>query len=237
MTINCITIDDEPTAHSVLSSYIGGVNYLNHLASFTDPIMALNFLNTNNDIHFIFLDMKMDHLSGFDFIKSMNKKIPVIITTGYVNFACESYEFDEIIDYLPKPVSFVRFLKSINKILSYQAKISNSNTVQNFKNHLILKLKDETKFLEFNDITHIQAWGNYVKVYTEKEYFLTQKKMNEIEKELNSSLQRVHKSYIVNLNKIDNISGNTISLNELKIPIGNSFKQIFMKKLNEIKHS
>jgi DNA-binding LytR/AlgR family response regulator len=238
MNLKCILVDDQPLSHDIIRTYIAKLENIELLSTFTKPTEALNYLD-NNEVDFVFLDIEMEELNGFEFIESKSKSLPVVVLSAYSKYAIESYEYREILDFMAKPISFIRFLKSINKIKSHLSNKNKTETIysahDNSSSQLIIKVKDEILLIDFSKISYIQAWGNYVKVFCENEYFLTQKKMNEIEKETTASFVRIHKSYIVNIDKISNLAGNTVVLQNTKIPIGNSFKQILLLKINELK--
>ncbi len=242
MTIKCIIVDDEPLAHVVLEKYITQVQSLELIAKCKNALEAINFLHTNS-VDLIFLDINMPDLSGIDLLKTLKYQPKVIFTTAYSEFALESYEYGAT-DYLLKPIKFDRFLKAVNRVIDLLAKTDVINEVkpQHEVGEVELEEKDNSVFLKQDnsvfkvkliDILYIEAYGNYVQVHTVDKKIVARKTMTETEKSiLNENLIRVHKSYIVNIQKIDKIHNNQIYIGSKEISIGTIYKSELMKRLN-----
>jgi len=223
MTFTCIIVDDEPLAQSVIENYLNNVPNLELKGKFDNAIEALNFLNSN-DVDLMFLDINMPELSGMDLLKTMSKRPEVILTTAYSEYAIESYELG-VSDYLLKPIALPRFLKAVNKVLDLLTKEYNYKEGGGEKpRYVFIKVDGINLKLMLEDIRYIEAYGNYLKIFSvEKMYLITDTMINFM-KQLDEDFVRVHKSYIIPLSKIEKLIGNRIHINEDQIPIGNTYK-------------
>jgi len=231
MTFSCIIVDDEPLAQSVIESYLKNVPNLELKGKFDNAIEALTFLNSNN-VDLMFLDINMPELSGMDLLKTMNKKPEVILTTAYSEYAIESYELG-VSDYLLKPIALPRFLKSVTKVIDSLTKEKNYNEGGGEKpRYVFIKVDGINLKLMLEDILYIEAYGNYLKIFTvEKMYLITDTMINFM-KQLDEDFVRVHKSYIIPLSKIEKMIGNRIHIGEDQIPIGNTYKAELKGKIS-----
>jgi len=226
MVINCIIVDDEPTSRRVLEKFIADVDFLNIIGVFNNATDALNELNNNNTIDLLFLDINMPKISGLTFYKSLQNPPDVIFTTAYSQYAVDGFEVNAI-DFLLKPFSFERFFKAVNKVLEKRNPQENNNN----ENHFLLIKSDKTlhKILS-RDVIFIEALGDYVKVYLDDKYILTNNTFTNILAMLpNSKFIRTHKSFAVNIEKINTLHGNQISVSNHSIPIGQKFKADFLE--------
>ncbi|WP_196886397.1 LytR/AlgR family response regulator transcription factor [Aureivirga sp. CE67] len=242
-TVNCIVIDDEFFARKLLIDYIEKVPHLNLLDSFDNAFYALNFVN-NNQVDLIFCDIQMPDLTGIDFVKSLNNPPAIIFTTAYAEFAIQGYELD-VVDYLMKPFSLPRFIKAVNKAceLIYLKKkteinIKNINQVsekhyskEKKSNFILVKSDRKIHKIYFDDILFIEGALEYVNFYTKEKRIMGLYSLKELEEILPKlDFMRVHKSYIVSINKINEIEGNQLLVRENKIPLGRSYKALFFKR-------
>jgi len=228
--MTCIIIEDEIPAQKILKNYLGKLPNVALLATFNAAITANTFLNTT-PVDVVFLDINLPDISGIDFVKTRKNPPAIIMTTAYPDYAASSFELDTIVDYLVKPFSFDRFLKAINKV----KRITIANEEKESSN------ADETLFLNVdktlhkivvNNITHIESDRNYITVVTKtKKLSYIDSLKNWKEKLPESTFIQVHKSFIINSNYVDKISGNEIYLKDNRIPIGRTFKQALLKKL------
>lgn len=228
MKIKCLLIDDEPQALKVLVKYISQINWLEVVAQCKNAIEALEILQ-NKSIDLIFLDIKMPNLLGTDFLKSLSNPPKVIFVTAYRDYAVESYELN-VVDYLLKPVSFERFMKAISKIKKNNENklLSNTNEfVQNTEAFVYLKVDKSMQKILLKDITHIESLKDYVKLYlTNQKTIFASQSISNMENLLSEHrFIRVHRSYMVSLDKITGYTSLSLQLNKMEIPIGRLYKQ------------
>jgi len=217
----CI-IDDEPIAHRIIEGFCENLPYLNKVGNCYDAFEGMQLLKDKR-IDLVFLDIQMPQLKGFDFLKTIHKPPQVIVTTAHKEFALEGYELN-ITDYLLKPFSFERFLRAINKVVSQNSLTRRDSQTKNLK-RLFIKGDKKTHQLHMDDVLYIQAYGNYTKIFVKEEMILSHEKISSLESILPGSLfLRVHKSFIVSINKITLIEGNRITIGGNKIPIGLTYK-------------
>lgn len=229
MKINCLIIDDEPTSQRVLEKYISDVDFLHLSGVFNNAIEVLHELKNNNTIDLLFLDVNMPKISGLTFYKSLQNPPDVIFTTAYSQYAVDGFEVNAI-DFLLKPFSFERFFMAVNKVLE-KKNINNGNGNDN--HYLLIKSNKITHKIASNSILFIEALGDYVKIYVEDKYVLTNSTFTNIFEQLPKNIfVRTHKSYAINLNKINTINGNQIAINKHLIPIGQTYKVEFLKLLS-----
>ena len=229
MMYNCIIVDDESTARNILKRYISEINYFNLIAECKNAIDATQVLK-DHKIDIIFLDIEMPKLSGLEFLKSLNKIPNVIITTAYREYAIEGYEFD-VKDYLLKPISFDRFLKAINKI----TKPLDSMDLGTNEEFTYFKSGKKNIQAYYNDILFIEGLSNYVKIKTINGIIITYEKLSELEKTLpKNKFVRIHRSYIVAINKINAYGSDFIEIDKNQLSIGNTYKDSFFNKISRL---
>ncbi|WP_299618754.1 response regulator transcription factor [uncultured Tenacibaculum sp.] len=220
--INCIIIDDEPSSQNVLEQFVESVDYLVLKKVCNHAIEAKKVLEEEK-IDLLFLDINMPLISGLEFYKSLKEPPLVIFTTAYSEYAVEGFEVNAT-DYLLKPFSFDRFLVAVNK--------AKDILTQN-GDKLLLKADKKLHLINFDDILFINSLGDYVKVYHNSNFLITYSKLSSlIERLPKNKFIQVHKSYVINFQKIDVIEGNHILIQENKIPIGQKYKSNFTNKLN-----
>jgi len=231
-----LIIEDEPLAQKVLEKYINEHPALEIAAICADALEAQQFLNTRG-IDIIFLDINLPRLSGINFLKTLSHPPLIIFTTAYPEYAVEGFELDAV-DYLVKPFSFERFLKAVNKALALLNKqVTQSNAGQAFRNDSIF-LKSEKKVYKINleDILYIEAIGDYIKVITGSKQYVVNGTLKSLQEELPpAQFLRVHKSYIIDRNKIVFFEGNYVKVSDKEIPIGASYRDDIYLKLKERK--
>lgn len=233
--INAIAIDDEPLALQLVTGYIEKTPGLNLTGCFDNPLDAIEFLN-NETVDLIFVDIQMPDLSGLEFTRSLVKGPKVIFTTAYEKYALEGFKLD-VIDYLLKPFSYEEFLKAVQKavrLISLEKKVPEQVDVNN--EFLFLKSDYKIRRINFNDILYIEGLKDYVKVFTQKSdkpvislvtLKLLESKLPEIK------FMRVHRSYIVNLEKIDTIERSRIVFGKTYIPVSEQYKDKFQEFLDK----
>ncbi len=221
--MNCIIIEDEKPAQNILKNFIKKVPNIELLNCFQTANSAYNFLK-ETEVDFIFLDINLPDILGIDFIKTIKNPPQIIITTAYPDYALDSFELETIIDYLVKPFSFDRFLKSIRKVEK-----TRTNITTKILDHTFLNIDKTLYKLFFKDILYIESDRNYVVFVTiDKKHVLIDTLKNWNSKLPEYFLQS-HKSYIVNLNHVEKISGNEVYIYKKRIPIGRTFKSDFLK--------
>ncbi len=220
--MKAIIVDDEPKAIELIKSYLIHFESIELEGTFRNALKALEFLNKEN-IELIFLDINMPHLSGISLSKMINPSTKVIFTTAYSEYAVESYEVDAI-DYLLKPVSLERFSKAMSKVLNKTAIPKNER-----EKVVTLKSGAKTHFVKPVDILYLEKEANYMIYYLVNEKIITRESIRTALKNLPDCFIQVHKSFVVNLNKIDFHDRNDISVRETLIPIGQTYKNNFLK--------
>jgi two-component system, LytTR family, response regulator len=227
----CIIIDDEPIAIKVIQEHLEKFENIECIKGYTKAIDAIEVLNTEN-VDLLFLDINMPGISGIEFLKSLSNPPKVIFTTAYRNFAVDAFELDAI-DYLVKPISFERFLKAINKFLSHaQPKQESENKTDDQKDYVILKADKKNYKIKFSEILFIESLDNYIKVHTTDFSIICYESLTAIEKELSNDFLRIHRSYIINLTKIDVFTSSYVEIGERKFTIGRNYKEDVAKRLN-----
>jgi two-component system, LytTR family, response regulator len=232
--INCIIVDDEQHAIDILVHYVKQTPHLNLTATTTNPIEALQIVATQN-VDLIFLDIQMPELSGMDFIKAINGKAKVILTTAYSEFALESYELD-VVDYLLKPVRLPRFLQAVQKAIKETEEQVEENHVPigPEDDYIFVKTESKGKLLKINlgDIDYIEGMKNYVAIFCGGKKTLVYTSMKDLEERLSKKqFIRVHKSFIIPIAKITGIEGNLLRLKNVaaEILIGDNYKADLME--------
>jgi DNA-binding LytR/AlgR family response regulator len=235
MKLRCLLIDDEPPALKVLSSHISNMNGLEIIGQCSNAIEALDILHQKKaDV--IFLDIKMPKMLGTDFLKSLSHPPKVIFVTAYRDYAVEGYELDAV-DYLVKPVSFERFVKAITKLkrMMGQETVSQSNDYNpNPEAFVYLKVDKHMQKVFINEIIYIEGWKDYIKVFlTTGKSLLVKQSISAMENLFSEyKFLRVHRSYIVSVNKISGYNGLSVQVESTEIPIGRLYKQAVMERLH-----
>ncbi len=232
-SIRCAIIEDEPLAQNVLKKYIKDYPLLELAAVCNDAIEAQPILTSGN-IQLLFLDINLPRLSGISFLKTLPHPPMVIFTTAYPEFAVEGFELDAI-DYLLKPFSFERFLKSVNKAFNTQAGIHPKPADNKNPDKFIFVKSDKKVYkVDFENILYIEATGDYVKVVTTDSQYMVNNTLKSLQEELpGSGFIRVHKSYIISRNKIKFVEGNYIKIGNTDVPIGAAYKEDIFGWLKE----
>ncbi|MBK1895028.1 LytR/AlgR family response regulator transcription factor [Chryseobacterium paridis] len=223
--IKCIIVDDEPLAISLLENYVRKIPFLELVFSSENPILVLEYLK-NNDADLIFLDIQMPELTGINFMKIVGDKKKYILTTAYSEYALEGYEHN-IVDYLLKPVSFDRFHKSA---LKAQDRFSFSENHE--ESYFFVKSSGQQHRINFNDVLYIESIKDYVNIRTLNEEYIVLDTLKSMENQLSEKFIRVHKSFIINLDKIRNIGiKKIVLLSEHEIPIGDSYRSNLLNRI------
>lgn len=224
MKIKCLVIDDEPLAIALLEDYISKTYFLELELSTTNPIEGLRKIEQEK-LDLIFLDIQMPELNGIDFLKILNNKTKVILTTAYSEFALESYDYG-VVDYLLKPISYERFYKSVFKVKERFSQIHNAEIP---KENVFFFVKSEGKQIKilYENILYIEGLRDYLNIRTISEEIIILDNLKDLEKTLPKNFLRIHKSYIINLDKITLIENNRIFIDKMPINIGETYKSNF----------
>jgi len=231
MKLKCIIIDDEPVARKVLKEFIEDIDFLELVGEAENPVKATPILS-NNDINIIFLDINMPKINGIDFLKNSTTNSIVIMTTAYADYAVEAYGLD-VLDYLVKPISFERFFKACNKAKeAFELRKQSPVNSQQMNDHFFIKCDNQIEKVFYQDLLYAEAMMNYVMLYTNSRKMMVYITIKSLEGQLPSDIFiKVHKSFIVNINKIKSIEGNMLDIGIAKITISQNLKE---KVLNEI---
>jgi len=234
--INCIAIDDDLSALRIIKEYCSRIQFVNLAGTFTNPFEAVHTIN-NNQVDLIFLDIVMPQITGPEFLKTLYNPPMVIFSTAFREYASDAFECDAV-DYLVKPVVFERFSKAVNKAfqlikMKSPAEISVEEKPGVSHGFLMVKVEYTTIRVNLNEILYIEGLKDYVKIYAEGRLILTKTTMkNIIEKLPSGSFFRVHKSYIISVDKIDMIENSRIVIGNQRIPIGESYRSSFFEMVN-----
>ena len=232
--INCVIIDDEPLARKGLREYISDVDFL-HLAGEYDNALKATEMISRGEAQLLFLDIQMPKITGLDFMKTLQKPVPVIFTTAFPQYALDGFDLNAL-DYLVKPISFDRFLKAALKAKEYY-EVRQKNEVDKTPaaeagDYFFIKADNRLVKVSFSDILFIEALQNYVVIHTQEKKLITYLTFKSVEEYLPSSqFIKVHKSFIVSATKIDSIEGNDIRIGQHYIPISRNLKDDVMDKL------
>ncbi len=229
--MNCIIVDDEQHAIDILVHYVSQVPHLKLVSTSTNPMEALQTV-ASQKIDLVFLDVQMPELSGIDFIKAINGKAKVILTTAYSEFALEGYDLD-VVDYLLKPIRFPRFLQAVQKATAL-TETSTPQPTQEEDDYIFVKTESKGKYLKINlaDIDYVEGMKNYVAIHCGAKKILVLTSMKELEERLpKNQFMRIHKSFIIAINRITGIEGNQVLLKDVnaEILIGDSYKPELME--------
>ncbi|MDC3366038.1 LytTR family DNA-binding domain-containing protein [Flavobacteriaceae bacterium] len=223
MIINCLIIDDEPLAINVIKNHIKEIDNIKVIDTFNSAIDALNFMKSNT-VDLLFLDINMPLLDGLDFIKSLDKKPMIVITTAYSEYAIKTYEL-EVLDYLMKPISFPRFLKAVNRAF----KELNSNLTSNLKvakrAHIFIKVdKKKMQKIYLDEILIIESLRDYLKITTISNKYIIHSTLSSFTEKLPSNnFIRIHRSFTIAIDKIEAVQGNSVEIDGIKYVIGRSY--------------
>ena len=226
--INCLVVDDEPIAREGMKEYISQVDYLYLVAECKSGAEAAGLLHKNK-IDLVFLDIQMPNLTGIEFVKALAGPPLIIFTTAYPQYAIEGFELD-VMDYLLKPISFARFLKSIEKAQSYlKTKDNNGNITNEF---FFIKCNGKIEKIFTADVIYIEAMANYVIIHTQQKKYIAYITFSGICRRLPDHLfMRIHKSYMVAVSAIKTIDGDEVITSTVRLPFSKSYKEKVMNKI------
>ena len=236
MKIRCIAIDDEPPAIHQMEEYIKRVPFLDLISTFDNGISAIEFLK-ENEVDLLFLDIEMEGLTGIQMLKVIKNKPFVILTTAYDSYAIQAFDLD-VTDYILKPISFERFFKAVEKVSELMKEkkqnvsVSNTQPLPEEKNYIFVKTEYRMQRVDFKDILYIEGLKEYLIIKMITGRVITLQSFKHMEEMLPSSnFIRVHKSYMVALDKIEFIERNRIKIADKLIPVGDTYKKVFYEAL------
>lgn len=240
--IRCLAVDDEAPALAILADYIGQVPFLELVGTTTDPVEALTWVQQSR-VDLVFLDIQMPRLTGLQFLKLSGNKCKVVLTTAYPEYALEGYEND-VVDYLLKPVSFERFFKAAQKALAWWPATPAPPATPGAAapggpaapGYMFVKGETKNKYLRIGhaDILYVEGLSNYVSIHLPGQRLVTYQTLKELAETLpQPPFLRVHKSFIVSLDKIRMVDGNTIYIEDKLIPIGETYREQLYRLIRE----
>jgi DNA-binding LytR/AlgR family response regulator len=231
MIIKCVAVDDEPLALDIIKDYVSQIPFLKLLNTFKDGISVLEYLS-DNEVDLVFLDIEMGGISGTQLLKTIQKKPEVIMTTAYRNYAVDAFELN-VTDYLLKPFTFERFLQAVDKaaglINAKHGKLQPVNINQNF---FFVKSDGKILKINFDDVLYIEGLSEYIVIKTNSGNIITLQSFKNIQETLpRDKFVRIHKSYMISLDKIESIKGQSVLIAKKELPIGNKYKNDFFSAI------
>lgn len=227
--MNCIIIDDDEACRVVLEQMITQTDPLKHVGSYENGRQAINALK-NSDTHLVFLDVEMPEMTGIELLSELEIKPLVILTTSHKEYALDAYEH-EVVDYLVKPVTLPRFLKAISKA---ERRFENAfmGSMSNDKKYFFIRKDSVIQKIPISEVLWVEAMGDYVTINTKDKKIVLHSTLRTIESKLpKEKFARVHRSYIVQIENIKTVEGNTIFINDTYVPLGTVYKDGFLKHL------
>lgn len=244
MILKCIAVDDEPLALDIIADYVAKIPFLELVKRTESAIEAMQLVQEGN-IDLVFLDIQMPELTGIQFLKIAGNKASYILTTAYSQYALESYDLN-VSDYLLKPIAFDRFYKAVEKVRNQHQKQDNGNTVaapapepiatpaaSAIQDFIFVKTEHKIQKIELDDILYIEGLKDYISIFTKNERVITLQNMKKMEETLpKGEFIRVHKSYIIAVDKIESIERSRIAIAGKTIPVGDTYRDAFFKLID-----
>lgn len=225
--ISCIITDDEPFARKGLQGYVEKIDFLDLKGTCEDALQLSNMLQ-QQPVDLLFLDIQMPHITGVEFLRALRNPPKVIFTTAFEHYAIQGFELD-VMDYLLKPISYDRFLKAAWKARDYFAI---KEQPQNAASYIFVKSSGKLEKITFADILFIEGMENYVAIYLENKKIITHATIKSLlEKLPENQFIQSHKSYVVAMNKIDSIEGNTLHVQSYQVPVSKYLREEVLGKI------
>lgn len=238
MKLRCIAIDDEPLALEIITDYISKVPFLELIETFDNALDSIDYIKTNEP-DLMFLDIQMESFTGIQLVQSLSKRPEVIFTTAHDNYAVEGFELNAA-DYLMKPISFERFVKAVDKVYNKLRPIPEKRTYSEVtisnpaEKYFFVKTENRLQKVFYDDILYVEGQGDYLRIISRVDKIMTLQNFKTLASILpDNNFIRVHKSFMVAINKIDSVSRNRISIGETIIPISDSYKNSFNDTIKE----
>ncbi len=229
--IRCVIVDDEPWALELLKSYISGVNNLQLSLATQNPIEALDYMN-HHPVDLLFLDIQMPEMTGLQLMSLTNKNLPIIVTSAYSEYALEGYSFN-VVDYLLKPIELSRFMKAVQKVQDLIGLYSKHDPLpakEKMNPFFFIKTDGRLCKIRIQDVNYLESKRDYVKIHLQDETLLTLDSLNNFELQLaEHGFIRIHKSYLISIQKIDFVEGSRVKIGEDYLPIGETYKKKFLQ--------
>ena len=221
--VRCLIIDDEPLAINVIKNYLLEINDVELVSTFNNAIDALNFLKENT-VDLIFLDINMPLLDGLNFIKSLENKPLIVITSAHEEFAIKTYELD-VLDYLLKPISFPRFMQALNKVYRTLSKSTTKSNIVHDRPFIFIKIEQKKlKKIFLDEILVVESLKDYLKINTLTNRYIIHQTLTSFTDQLPSdSFIRIHRSYTIAIDKIDTLEGNSVEISGIRYTIGRTY--------------
>ncbi|MFN0255936.1 LytR/AlgR family response regulator transcription factor [Pedobacter ureilyticus] len=243
MILKCIAVDDEPLALDIIADYVAKVPFLELVKRTESAIEAMQLVQEGN-IDLVFLDIQMPELTGIQFLKIAGNKANYILTTAYSQYALESYDLN-VSDYLLKPIAFDRFYKAVEKVRNQHQKqevtvaapapepVATPTVAAPIQDFIFVKTEHKIQKIELDDILYIEGLKDYISIFTKNERVITLQNMKKMEETLpKGEFIRVHKSYIISVDKIESIERSRISIAGKTIPVGDTYRDAFFKLID-----
>lgn len=243
MILKCIAVDDEPLALDIIADYVAKVPFLELVKRTESAIEAMQLVQEGN-IDLVFLDIQMPELTGIQFLKIAGNKANYILTTAYSQYALESYDLN-VSDYLLKPIAFDRFYKAVEKVRNQHQKqevtvaaptpepVATPPVAAPIQDFIFVKTEHKIQKIELDDILYIEGLKDYISIFTKNERVITLQNMKKMEETLpKGEFIRVHKSYIISVDKIESIERSRISIAGKTIPVGDTYRDAFFKLID-----
>lgn len=231
--VNCIIVDDEPVAREILESHLGKIDTVNLVASCRNAVNAFKVVNSES-VDLIFLDINMPEISGLSFAKTMTKKIKIIFTTAYREYAVDGFDL-QAVDYLLKPISFERLLQSINKFLDESKPAFPQKPQELFiekNDHFFVRSDRKMIKIDLSEIRYIESLSDYIKIHLTEKTVVTRETLSNIEAKLpHSDFLRIHRSYITSIAAIESFTHEYVMVDKHELPISRSHKEDVMHRL------
>ncbi|MDE7355831.1 MAG: LytTR family DNA-binding domain-containing protein [Rikenellaceae bacterium] len=222
--MNCLAVDDEPLALDIITAFCDKIPFITNLTTCTSGVEAIGILEQNH-IDLLFLDINMPHITGLELASLLRNPPITIFTTAYQDHALEGFNLSAT-DYLVKPFSFERFLKATSR--AYELHSLRNTAHHPADDYIIVKVDSANVKLAFDDIIFVEALKDYIKIYTPQKNYVTKSTMKNVTERLPaSSFMRIHKSYIVNINRIESFENNHVKISGHNIPLGGGYKDEF----------
>lgn len=231
-TIQCLIVDDEPTAREILENHLHKIDSVKIVGSCKNAVEAFNKINSEH-VDLIFLDINMPEISGLSFAKSINPNIKIIFTTAYREYAVDGFDL-QAVDYLLKPISFDRLLQAISKYFNENVSVhKNADEISYEQNdHFFVRSDRKMIKINFDEITYIESLSDYIKIHLTNNTIITRETISNIEAKLpQKDFIRTHRSFIVSLKSVDSFTNETIGIGKHEIPISRSNKDKVLQKL------
>ena len=238
-SISCIIVDDEIMARDIIATHLSKIKNINVVAQCKNAIEAFNFIN-NNKVDLIFLDINMPEISGISFAKSINKDIKIIFTTAYRDYAVEGFDL-QAVDYLLKPIAFERLLQAVNRYFEVNSNAINNNTLETTASNDFIFVRSDRKMIkvDFDSILYVESYSDYIKIHlnvstspNSDKTIVTRETITSIEAKLpKAQFLRIHRSYIVCIDKIQSFTNEEVTVNRKALSISRSYKREVLKRL------